>query len=96
MIVSVHGPPGVGKSLTHLLAAKALYNKNPMVAEKCPGHHCAGYKVRHGVQDAHEKCTCRGGARVPDADHLSRYILLAGKMRGRKAQRELLRLGCMN
>lgn len=71
MIVSVHGPPGVGKSLTHLLAAKALYNKNPMVAEKCPGHHCAGYKVRHGVQDAHEKCTCRGGARVPDADHLS-------------------------
>ena len=53
LIVSVHGPPGVGKSLTHLLAAKALYNTNPMAADKCPGHHCAGYKVRYGVWDAH-------------------------------------------
>lgn len=46
LIVSVHGPPGVGKSLTHMLAAKALYNSHPLSTTQCPGRSCAGYKVR--------------------------------------------------
>lgn len=42
---AAHGPPGVGKSLTHWLAARALYNADPLADSRCPGHACAGYKV---------------------------------------------------
>lgn len=49
LIISVHGPPGVGKSLTHLLAARALYNKHPLSEMQCPGSSCAGYKVVYGM-----------------------------------------------
>ena len=45
LVVSSHGPPGVGKSLTHLLAATALYNTAPHPGLKCPGSDCPGYKV---------------------------------------------------
>ena len=39
LVLSVHGPPGVGKSLSHRLLAQALYDTD------CPGQDCPGYKV---------------------------------------------------
>lgn len=45
LVLSVHGPPGVGKSLFHLLAARALYNRHIHEDLRCPGFDCAGYKV---------------------------------------------------
>ncbi|KAK9830272.1 hypothetical protein WJX72_010727 [[Myrmecia] bisecta] len=49
LVLSVHGPPGVGKSMLHHLAAKALYNKDPITATSCPGSDCPGYKVLYGM-----------------------------------------------
>ena len=47
LVLSVHGPPGVGKSLAHLLLARALYNPDPAAAGlQCPGPDCPGYRVR--------------------------------------------------
>ncbi len=46
LIISVHGPPGVGKTYTHTLLARALYNRDPAAAGECPGEHCRGAKVR--------------------------------------------------
>ena len=45
LVISCHGPPGVGKSLTHLVAATALYNTVPHAGLRCPGADCPGYKV---------------------------------------------------
>ena len=45
LVLSVHGPPGVGKSMLHLLMARALYNKRPSDDLSCPGSACLGYKV---------------------------------------------------
>jgi hypothetical protein len=41
--------PGVGKSMFHQLAAKALYNKKIHDGLRCPGLDCAGYKVHFSV-----------------------------------------------
>ncbi|BDA43300.1 probable chaperone protein ClpB [Coccomyxa sp. Obi] len=49
LVVSVHGPPGVGKSMSHLLAARALYNQDPSQQTQCPGQDCPGYKVLYGM-----------------------------------------------
>ncbi len=46
LVISVHGPPGVGKTFTHLLMARALYNRDPEAVTQCPGMGCTGYKVR--------------------------------------------------
>ena len=40
LVLSLHGPPGVGKSMVHQLAAQALYNRRIH-----PDLDCAGYKV---------------------------------------------------
>jgi pantothenate kinase-related protein Tda10 len=45
LVLSLHGPPGVGKSMFHRLAAQALYNRRIHDALRCPGLDCAGYKV---------------------------------------------------
>lgn len=45
LVLSLHGPPGVGKSMVHLLAAHALYNRQLRDDLRCPGLDCAGYKV---------------------------------------------------
>ena len=45
LVISVHGPPGVGKSMVHQLAARALYNNEPEEDLQCPGIDCPGYKV---------------------------------------------------
>lgn len=50
LVISVHGPPGVGKTLTHQLLAWALYNERPRRDLQCPGRHCKGYRVFYGVQ----------------------------------------------
>ena len=46
LVLSVHGPPGVGKSLSHRLLAQALYDTADDT--ECPGQHCPGYKVGPG------------------------------------------------
>jgi hypothetical protein len=67
LVISVHGPPGVGKTYTHLWLARILYSKAPSAALQCPGMHCKGYKVRgkggvkQGVRDS------RGGRTCPKA-----------------------------
>ena len=48
LIISVHGPPGVGKTYSHTLLARALYNKDPGAAPQCPGQDCRGAKVSGG------------------------------------------------
>jgi DNA polymerase III delta prime subunit len=45
LVISVHGPPGVGKTYTHLWLARILYNQQPSAALNCPGLDCRGYKV---------------------------------------------------
>lgn len=45
LVVSAHGPPGVGKSMMHWLAARALYSDAPDSEGACPGADCRGYKV---------------------------------------------------
>lgn len=45
LVLSAHGPPGVGKSMMHLLLARALYSRHPDDQLKCPGKHCLGYKA---------------------------------------------------
>jgi hypothetical protein len=47
LVISVHGPPGVGKTYTHLWLARTMYNKKPSTDLDCPGIHCRGYKVCH-------------------------------------------------
>ncbi len=49
LVISVHGPPGVGKSMMHQLAARALYNTGPEGDLQCPGIDCPGYKVGASV-----------------------------------------------
>ncbi|EFN56148.1 hypothetical protein CHLNCDRAFT_51790 [Chlorella variabilis] len=49
LVLSLHGPPGVGKSMFHHLAAQALYNRRIHDALRCPGLDCAGYKVLYGM-----------------------------------------------
>jgi pantothenate kinase-related protein Tda10 len=45
LVLSLHGPPGVGKSMFHRLAARALYNRHIHDGLRCPGIDCVGYKV---------------------------------------------------
>lgn len=45
LVLSVHGPPGVGKSLLHLLLARSLYSARPSADQRCPGPDCGGYKA---------------------------------------------------
>ena len=70
LVLSLHGPPGVGKSMFHGLAATALYNRQPRPELRCPGLDCAGYKVRPPAcrapparQRARRAEMQRGGAR---------------------------------
>ncbi len=48
LVMSVHGPPGVGKTFSHTLLARALYNTHPLQATQCPGPDCRGAKVSVG------------------------------------------------
>ncbi|DBA91747.1 hypothetical protein WJX77_012496 [Trebouxia sp. C0004] len=47
LVLSVHGPPGIGKSLSHRLLAQALYATSDDIG--CPGSLCPGYKVLQGM-----------------------------------------------
>lgn len=58
LVISAHGPPGVGKTLSHQLLARALYSRRPAAARDCPGRDCRGYKVRATACDP----TSAGGA----------------------------------
>lgn len=50
LIVSVHGPPGVGKSYTHQQLARGLFMKNPFDdSAPCPGEACPQYRVLMGM-----------------------------------------------
>jgi hypothetical protein len=54
LIISVHGPVGVGKTYSHTLLAKALYNSDPDGAA-CPGLDCIGAKVIYGLDFVKEE-----------------------------------------
>lgn len=62
LVISVHGPPGVGKTYTHLWLARAMYNQKPSTDLDCPGIHCRGYKVRHTTAflSRHQQWQCAG------------------------------------
>jgi Torsin len=55
LVLSAHGPPGVGKSLSHAALAAALYRRDPAAAAAasscppCPGRGCPGYRVVFGL-----------------------------------------------
>lgn len=50
LVISAHGPPGVGKTLTHALLARALYSAKPHeAAASCPGPGCPAYTVLYGL-----------------------------------------------
>lgn len=55
LIISVHGPVGVGKTYSHTLLAKALYNSDPDSAVSCPGVDCLGSKVIYGLDFMEEE-----------------------------------------
>ena len=61
LVLSAHGPPGVGKSMMHLLLARSLYSKQPSDQLKCPGRHCLGYKASNHFPFANSllcQCSC--------------------------------------
>lgn len=50
LVISLHGPPGVGKSYTHELLARALFMRDPFdAAAACPGPACPQYRVLFGM-----------------------------------------------
>ncbi|KAK3258929.1 hypothetical protein CYMTET_32049, partial [Cymbomonas tetramitiformis] len=51
LVLSLHGPPGVGKSYFHMLLAQALYNSTTPSSQmrRCPGMSCPGYHVVFGT-----------------------------------------------
>ncbi|GAX81277.1 hypothetical protein CEUSTIGMA_g8709.t1 [Chlamydomonas eustigma] len=66
LILSIHGPPGVGKTYSHTLLAKALYNRHPEQVLYCPGMDCRGAKVIYGLDFVQELKESQLGA-VRDA-----------------------------
>jgi hypothetical protein len=44
LVLSLHGPPGIGKSLSTHLVSRALYNSDPDLSAPCPGDGCQGAK----------------------------------------------------
>ena len=70
LVVSLHGPPGVGKTYFHKLAARALYHAE----ERCPGRGCPAYKVLFGMDytthDAAEQHRLLQNSLI---DHLALY-----------------------
>ena len=49
LVLSLHGPPGVGKSFAHHLLAQALFGVAPASFHDCPGSACPGYRVVFGI-----------------------------------------------
>jgi len=49
LVLSLHGPPGVGKSLTHRTLALSLWGVPPSSRQDCPGKACPGYYPVFGV-----------------------------------------------
>lgn len=71
LVLSLHGPPGVGKSMFHQLAAQALYNRHIRGDLRCPGLDCAGYKVLYGMDyTADERQQQHGALRAALLEHL--------------------------
>ncbi|KAG2448912.1 hypothetical protein HYH02_006260 [Chlamydomonas schloesseri] len=71
LIISVHGPPGVGKTFTHTLLARALYNRDPAAAVDCPGEQCKGAKVLYGLNYLEgDRAGQLGQVRAAVLDHL--------------------------
>lgn len=87
LVLSIHGPPGVGKTYFHQLAAHVLYDT---VAEDvdvngdkvfslrngvaCPGHSCPGYHVLFGMDyTSHDRDVQHGLLQKALLDHVSMY-----------------------
>lgn len=71
LVLSIHGPPGVGKSLFHQEAARALYSTHPSPTLECPGPDCRGYKVLFGLDfTADEKHAQHAALRHALSEHM--------------------------
>eukprot|EP00798_Chlamydomonas_sp_ICE-L_P008143 gene8143-1391_t len=81
LVISMHGPPGVGKTFTHTLLARALYNKDPAAAAQCPGEDCTGAKVVYGL-DFIQKDRAEQLDAVRDAilEHVRAILLLESNL----------------
>jgi len=89
LVISVHGPPGVGKTLTHTLLARALYSARPQEAEAaCPaGGGCPAYTVLYGLDYvAAERAEQLAGLR----DALVRHVQARARDKGRGSPAPLL------
>ena len=89
LVLSIHGPPGVGKSYSHFVAARALYNatskaetnllfdyknKNKVKPPECPGLNCPGYKVVYGLDYTLAEGEAQSQALINRlTEHLTRY-----------------------
>jgi len=49
LVLSLHGPPGVGKSLAHRVLALGLWGVQAEDIGRCPGAACPGYLTLYGV-----------------------------------------------
>ena len=67
LVLSLHGPQGVGKSMSHHLLAEALYNAQPRRGLACPGADCAGYKARWSGSAGLGICRCLRAAPLHQA-----------------------------
>ena len=76
LVLSLHGPPGVGKSFTHFIAARSLYNVTAREAQEgaCPGDACPGYKVVFGMDYTAADRAAQSDLLVRELlDHLRRH-----------------------
>lgn len=79
LVISVHGPPGAGKSLAHAALAAALYRADPGAAgagagPPCPGRGCPGYRIVFGLDyTAEDAPTALAALRTALLDHAAAH-----------------------
>lgn len=87
LVLSIHGPPGVGKTYFHQLAAHVLYDtveeETDVLGNRvyslrngvaCPGHSCPGYHVLFGMDyTSHDRDVQHALLQKALLDHVSTY-----------------------
>jgi ATP-dependent Clp protease ATP-binding subunit ClpA len=76
LVLSAHGPPGVGKSASHAALAAALYRADPggSTGPPCPGRGCPGYRVVFGLDyTPDEKPAALAAVKASILDHVASH-----------------------